>query len=122
MPLPQALLQAFHLVKGTICASYRLVTATSTHVMEEKYKRYAYHVKLHFSVIKSEQGIHTTPKEQKTLLLASLQKLTGDSRTVNSQYGNPYHCVFLKDRKVQSTKDCSNVFLELDATANRITM
>lgn len=117
MPYPHVLLDAFQLTKGKIWGTYRIVSATASHEVKEVNKKYHYHLKMHLVTTSKSQA---PTQEEKKNFLSLLQEKLRIPQVVFSQYGNPYRCQFIGTPQVVSTKDLSNLFIEWNATAERI--
>lgn len=85
MPAASAFLKGFGIKKGMIIEGYELVDVKIKHQQVERYRRYRYPTTMTF-----ESDHMKFPKD----VLNELRNLVEGSRTIKSQYGNPYLCVF----------------------------
>lgn len=94
MPAASAFAKGFHIRKGATISGWKIQTYTIQHVEEIRFQKYRYPIIIH---------LVSSGKSTKKLSPSSVQRYLSGSKTIYSQYGNPYKCTVTGIRVSLST-------------------
>ena len=114
MPNPHAFIDGFNVYEGLTIGYFELVHLTIEHNTIVRYHNYEYPMTFEFRKI---NRCNIKSNEIDTLINA-FHKYTSGSKIINSEYGNPYECVFGTISLKRSNND--TVIFQSTGTSERI--